>query len=261
MDLGPDDVGYVVHAAVPLQRGAGRVGAVARRTARRSGWPAGSPRRAGCADVRRYGATYFNYTGKPLAYLLATPEQPDDADNPLRVAFGNEGSPEVVDASPGASASRSSTPTARPRAASRSNRDASEPGRRARARGPARAGRRRRRQRAARAPASTPTAGCVERRRVRRRDRQHRGRRPVRGLLQQRRGDRPDHALRLVLVGRPRLPRRRRLPLLRGPQRRLDPRRRRELPGRADRGRARAPPRRRPRRGLRRARRRRPATR
>ena len=49
-------------------------------------------------DVRHYGATWFNYTGKPLAYLLATPEQPDDADNPLRVAFGNEGSPEIVDA-------------------------------------------------------------------------------------------------------------------------------------------------------------------
>lgn len=49
-------------------------------------------------DVRRYGATWFNYTGKPLAYLLATPEQRDDADNPLRVAFGNEGSPEIVDA-------------------------------------------------------------------------------------------------------------------------------------------------------------------
>jgi fatty-acyl-CoA synthase len=48
-------------------------------------------------DVRRYGATYFNYTGKPLAYLLAQPEHADDADNPLRVAFGNEGSPEVVD--------------------------------------------------------------------------------------------------------------------------------------------------------------------
>ncbi len=47
-------------------------------------------------DVRRYGATYFNYTGKPLAYLLAQPERPDDADNGLRVAFGNEGSPEVV---------------------------------------------------------------------------------------------------------------------------------------------------------------------
>ena len=48
-------------------------------------------------DIRRYGCTYFNYTGKPLSYLVATPEQPDDADNPLRVAFGNEGSPEVVE--------------------------------------------------------------------------------------------------------------------------------------------------------------------
>ncbi len=41
-------------------------------------------------DVRRYGATYFNYVGKPLSYILATPEHPDDADNPLRRAFGNE---------------------------------------------------------------------------------------------------------------------------------------------------------------------------
>ena len=42
------------------------------------------------ADLRRYGVTYLNYVGKPLAYVLATPEQPDDHDNPLRVAFGNE---------------------------------------------------------------------------------------------------------------------------------------------------------------------------
>ncbi len=42
------------------------------------------------ADVRRYGVTYFNYVGKPLSYILATPEQPDDADNPLRRCFGNE---------------------------------------------------------------------------------------------------------------------------------------------------------------------------
>jgi fatty-acyl-CoA synthase len=48
-------------------------------------------------DVRRYGSTWFNYTGKPLAYLVATAEHPDDADNPVRIAFGNEGSPEVVD--------------------------------------------------------------------------------------------------------------------------------------------------------------------
>jgi fatty-acyl-CoA synthase len=48
-------------------------------------------------DVRRYGATWFNYTGKPLAYLLATPERSDDGDNPLRIAYGNEGSPAVVE--------------------------------------------------------------------------------------------------------------------------------------------------------------------
>ncbi|QUR67523.1 fatty-acid--CoA ligase FadD1 [Mycobacterium spongiae] len=42
------------------------------------------------ADIRRYDATYMNYVGKPLAYILATPERHDDADNPLRAAFGNE---------------------------------------------------------------------------------------------------------------------------------------------------------------------------
>ncbi|TDB97853.1 AMP-binding protein [Actinomadura sp. 7K534] len=41
-------------------------------------------------DVRRHGVTFFNYVGKPLSYILATPEKPDDADNPLRIAFGNE---------------------------------------------------------------------------------------------------------------------------------------------------------------------------
>jgi fatty-acyl-CoA synthase len=42
-------------------------------------------------DVRTFGATYANYVGKPLSYVLATPEQPDDADNPLVRVFGNEG--------------------------------------------------------------------------------------------------------------------------------------------------------------------------
>jgi len=42
-------------------------------------------------DVRKYGVTYFNYVGKPLTYILATPERPDDAENTLRLAFGNEG--------------------------------------------------------------------------------------------------------------------------------------------------------------------------
>jgi fatty-acyl-CoA synthase len=43
-------------------------------------------------DVRRFGATMLTYTGKVLNYIAATPEQPDDADNPLRFAFGNEAS-------------------------------------------------------------------------------------------------------------------------------------------------------------------------
>jgi fatty-acyl-CoA synthase len=96
MDLGPDDVGYVcmplfhsnavqVGWAPSIVYGAS-VGLARKFSA--SGW---------LPDVRRYGATYFNYTGKPLGYLLAQPEGPDDADNPLRVAFGNEGSPQVVD--------------------------------------------------------------------------------------------------------------------------------------------------------------------
>lgn len=96
LGIGPDDVGYVcmplfhsnavmVGWAPSLVHGASV--ALARRFSA-SGW---------LPDVRRYGATYFNYTGKPLSYLVATPEQPDDADNPLRIAFGNEGSPEVVE--------------------------------------------------------------------------------------------------------------------------------------------------------------------
>ncbi len=97
MGLGPDDIGYVsmplfhsnavmVGWAPSVVFGAS-VGLARRFTA--SGW---------LADIRRYGATYFNYTGKPLAYILAQPERPDDADNTLRVAYGNEGAPAVVEA-------------------------------------------------------------------------------------------------------------------------------------------------------------------
>jgi fatty-acyl-CoA synthase len=48
-------------------------------------------------DIRRYGATYANYVGKPLSYVLATPERSDDADNPLRAVYGNEGAPADVE--------------------------------------------------------------------------------------------------------------------------------------------------------------------
>jgi len=43
-------------------------------------------------DVRRFGATKFSYVGKAIAYVLATPERPDDADNTLKSAFGTEAS-------------------------------------------------------------------------------------------------------------------------------------------------------------------------
>ncbi|WP_395657984.1 fatty-acid--CoA ligase FadD1 [Nocardioides sp.] len=89
-ELGPDDVCYV---AMPLFHSNAVV----------AGWSpalcAGAtivPARFSASgfldDVRRYGVTYMNYVGKPLAYVLATPERPDDADNTLRVAFGNEAS-------------------------------------------------------------------------------------------------------------------------------------------------------------------------
>ena len=95
MDLTPDDTGYV---CMPLFHS----------SAVQVGWAPsivtpcaiGLGRRFSASrwlpDVRHYRATYFNYTGKPLAYLLAQPERADDLDNTLRVAFGNEGSPEVV---------------------------------------------------------------------------------------------------------------------------------------------------------------------
>ncbi|MFD4469559.1 long-chain-fatty-acid--CoA ligase [Rhodococcus sp. NPDC058505] len=47
-------------------------------------------------DVRRFGATFAHYVGKPLAYVLATPERDDDADNPLKIVYGNEGSPSAI---------------------------------------------------------------------------------------------------------------------------------------------------------------------
>src|SRR4051812_12942399 len=48
-------------------------------------------------DVRRFRATFFNYVGKSLAYILATPERPDDADNTLERGFGTEASERDID--------------------------------------------------------------------------------------------------------------------------------------------------------------------
>ncbi|NTY59463.1 long-chain-fatty-acid--CoA ligase FadD17 [Mycolicibacterium sphagni] len=48
-------------------------------------------------DARKFHATYANYVGKPMSYILATPALPDDADNPLRVVYGNEAAPRDID--------------------------------------------------------------------------------------------------------------------------------------------------------------------
>jgi fatty-acyl-CoA synthase len=48
-------------------------------------------------DVRKHGSTYFPYSGKPLSFLVASPEQDGDADNPLRICYGNEGSFRIVE--------------------------------------------------------------------------------------------------------------------------------------------------------------------
>lgn len=45
-------------------------------------------------DVRHYGVTFFSYVGKAIAYILATPERPDDNSNTLTHAFGTEASPD-----------------------------------------------------------------------------------------------------------------------------------------------------------------------
>ena len=90
--IGPQDVAYLsmpmFHSACIMQGWAPALTAGATMVMRRKFSASGF-----LADVRRYGVTYFHYVGKPLAYVLATPEQPDDGHNPLRVAAGNEAAP------------------------------------------------------------------------------------------------------------------------------------------------------------------------
>ena len=42
-------------------------------------------------DVRKFRATFFNYVGKPLSYILATPARADDRVHTLQCVLGNEG--------------------------------------------------------------------------------------------------------------------------------------------------------------------------
>ncbi|MEV0198396.1 AMP-binding protein [Nonomuraea sp. NPDC050691] len=89
--LTPDDV---VYCSMPLFHSGALMAAYAPAVA--SGAALALRRRFSASgllpDIRRYGCTYLHYVGKALSYVLATPARPDDADNPLRLAFGNEGS-------------------------------------------------------------------------------------------------------------------------------------------------------------------------
>ncbi|GAA4610396.1 long-chain-fatty-acid--CoA ligase [Actinoallomurus liliacearum] len=90
--LGPDDVVYcpmpLFHSGAVMAAYAPALAAGAQFVLRARFSASGT-----LPDVRRYGCTYLHYVGKALSYVLATPERADDADNPLRVAFGNEAAP------------------------------------------------------------------------------------------------------------------------------------------------------------------------
>ena len=197
LELTPDDVGY---AAMPLFHTNSLMSGLA--PALVAGASLSLARRFSASrflpDVRHYGVTWFNYTGKVLTYLLATPARPDDADNPLRVAFGNEGSPAVIEAAAtrfgmriidvfgstegGIALDRTG---ARPPTFHRAPPGGDQGRRRGGPGGPAGGLRRRWRP--------------DERRPQCRRDRQHARRRSLRGLLPQRRRHAPHDPQRLVL--------------------------------------------------------------
>ena len=93
--LGPDDVFYLsmplFHSNAVMAGWAPAVAAQGSIALRRKFSASGF-----IDDVRRFGATYANYVGKPMSYILATPERPDDADNPLRIMYGNEAAPRDI---------------------------------------------------------------------------------------------------------------------------------------------------------------------
>ena len=89
LDITADDVCYL---AMPLFHSNGVAAGLVGGDRQRRGDGPGQVHGVGLpvATSAATGATYMNYVGKPLALVLATPEQPDDADNTLRAAFGNE---------------------------------------------------------------------------------------------------------------------------------------------------------------------------
>ena len=222
-------------ADVPLQRADGRHRARRRDRRARSCCAASSARRPSCPTCARTASPSSTTSASRWPTSWPRPEQPDDADNPLRIAFGNEASERAIaefsrrfgcqvidsfgssegevriirhpDAPPGSLGVAAEGIVVLDPATGRGV--------------PAGAVRRRRR--------------AAQRRGGDRRDRPPAGRRAVRGLLQEPRRRGRAGARRPGLVRRPRLPRRRRLLVLRRPHLRLAAGRRREPRCRADR--------------------------
>jgi fatty-acyl-CoA synthase len=93
-DLAPMDVHY---CALPLYHTAGGVMQVS--TVLFGGASLALRRRFSASafwdDVRKYGATHFQYIGEFCRYLVSQPPRPNDRDHPVRVAIGNGLRPDV----------------------------------------------------------------------------------------------------------------------------------------------------------------------
>ncbi|GAB2867272.1 AMP-binding protein [Nocardioides pacificus] len=89
--FGPEDVAY---NAMPLFHGNALMGAFG--PCLNSGAAYAMRRKFSASgflpDIQRFGATFFNYVGRSLAYVLAQPEQPGESENRLRFGFGTEAS-------------------------------------------------------------------------------------------------------------------------------------------------------------------------
>jgi fatty-acyl-CoA synthase len=92
--ISPAAPGRTVYAPLPFFHTSALFTGIA--CALQAGAPIGSRARFSASqtmpDIRRMGAVMLAYTGKVLNYVLAQPPAPDDADNPLELAIGNEAS-------------------------------------------------------------------------------------------------------------------------------------------------------------------------
>lgn len=90
----PAGPGRTVYAPLPFFHTSALFTGIA--CALHAGAPIGSRARFSASqtlpDIRRMGAVMLTYTGKVLNYVLAQPPRPDDDDNPLELAIGNEAS-------------------------------------------------------------------------------------------------------------------------------------------------------------------------